>query len=64
MGRGQLLVNQSIQRFPEQHVPQDGVQELGHDPLLLHTAVVLQGQDDRKLRCLVEGTDEGLNRNS
>lgn len=44
--------NQSVEGGPEQCVPKDGVQELGHDPLLLHAAVVLQGQDDRKLRHL------------
>lgn len=37
----------SIDWGNQEHVLQDGGHVLGHDLLLLHAAVVLQGDDDR-----------------
>ncbi|TNN36591.1 hypothetical protein EYF80_053248 [Liparis tanakae] len=41
-----------------QLVTEDVVEVLGHDSLLLHTAVVLHGQDDWILRYLGGGAEE------
>lgn len=43
-----------LQRLGEQLVPKDGAQMASHDRLLLHRAVVLQGQDQGVRRCLGE----------
>lgn len=43
-----------FERLGEQLVPKDGAQMASHDRLLLHRAVVLQGQDQRVRRCLGE----------
>lgn len=42
----------SIDWGNQEHVLQDGGHVLGHDLLLLHAAVVLQGDDDRVWRGL------------
>ena len=46
-----------IQGLSEQLVSQDGSQVSGHDGLLLHGAVVLQGQDQGVRRRLGDGDD-------
>ena len=57
---GDLLV----QWAPQEGVAQDLVQMLGHDRLLLHTAVVLQGQNDREVRGLNNTTHRKAKRES
>ena len=52
--RGQAVRIQTSERLGEELVSQDGSQLLSHDCLLLHRAVVLQGQDQRVRRCLGE----------
>lgn len=46
VGRGKLL-GIVVHRFSEQQVPKHLLKVRGHVPLLDHTAVVLDGQDDR-----------------
>lgn len=43
-----------LKRLGQQFVSQDGAQVMSHHCLLLHTAVVLQRQDQRVGRCLQE----------
>lgn len=50
--RWEAIGDFAIQRALEQLVFQDLIEVLGHDSLLFNTAVVLNGQDDRVLRCL------------
>lgn len=44
--RRKLLRDRPVQQGGQQRVAQDLTQVLGHDGLLLHTAVVLKRQDD------------------
>lgn len=44
--RRKLLRDLSIQHGGQQHISQDLTKVLGHDCLLLHTTVILKGQDD------------------
>lgn len=44
----------SIQQGGQQRVTQDVAEVLGHYCLLLHTAVILQGQDDGEVRRLLK----------
>lgn len=48
----------ALQRALQQLVTEDVVEVLGHDSLLLNTAVVLHGQDDWVLRHLGGGAEE------
>lgn len=45
--RRQLLQRQVVQRFGEQFPAQNGAEVFGHDRLLLHRTVILQGEDQR-----------------
>lgn len=56
--RWQAVGGVSIQRLLEQLLPQDVAEVLGHDSLLLHAAVVLDGQDDWIFRYLLEGSSK------
>lgn len=54
LGTRQAVRIQSIEGLGEQFISQDGSQVSSHYSLLLHRAVVLQGQDQRVRRGLGE----------
>ena len=57
--RGQVLQSLVVEGLGEQPLAQDGAQVPGHDCLLLHSTVVLKGQDQGVRGGLWENTRVG-----